>query len=126
MLAEITKPDFFAGLSEKTTTLCEGLKQAANQAGISLTTNHVGAMFGFFFSQEDKITNYQQVMACDVNERRLGMAEQLGADVSVNPQEIDLEEAVHARSDGYGMDVVCEYTGSPEGFDATSTPRSKT
>ena len=30
-----------------------------------MTTNHVGSMFGFFFTEESTVTNYQQVMAGD-------------------------------------------------------------
>ena len=37
----------------------------AKAAGIPLTSNHVGSMWGIFFSNEEKITNYQQVMRCD-------------------------------------------------------------
>ena len=30
-----------------------------------MTSNHVGSMWGLFFTEEKQITNYQQVMACD-------------------------------------------------------------
>ncbi len=67
-LAEIEKPGFYQPLFDKTTSLANGLENAAQQAGIPFTTNHVGSMFGGFFTEEKTITNYQQVMACD-NER---------------------------------------------------------
>jgi glutamate-1-semialdehyde 2,1-aminomutase len=41
------------------------LVERATQAGIPMTSNHVGTMWGFFFSEEEKITHYQQVMECD-------------------------------------------------------------
>jgi glutamate-1-semialdehyde 2,1-aminomutase len=34
-------------------------------AGVPFTTNHAGTMFGGFFTSEDSISNYAQVMACD-------------------------------------------------------------
>ena len=34
-------------------------------AGIPMTSNHVGTMWGVFFSEEEKIINYDQVMRCD-------------------------------------------------------------
>lgn len=62
----ISKPGFHEGLSTAATNLCEGLKQRAKAAGIPLTTNQVGGMFGFFFTEEETVTNFAQVSACDV------------------------------------------------------------
>ena len=67
-LAAIQQDDFYQPLFDKTTALCNGLQKAARDAGIAFTTNHVGTMFGGFFTEEQPITNYQQVMNCD-NER---------------------------------------------------------
>ena len=30
-----------------------------------MCTNYVGSMFGVFFTEEQSVTNYDQVMACD-------------------------------------------------------------
>ena len=64
-MEQISKPGFYQPLFDKTTALVEGLTQAAKDHGIPFTTNHVGTMFGGFFTEEAQITNYQQVMACD-------------------------------------------------------------
>jgi glutamate-1-semialdehyde 2,1-aminomutase len=56
------QPDFYEQLNNKARTLTEGLTQAAQQAGIPFTTTQVGGMFGLYFNQEKKITNYTQVM----------------------------------------------------------------
>ena len=61
----ISEPGFYDVLGAKTNKLTSGLKQAAAKAGIALTTNSVGGMFGLFFSTEEKITRFAQVMACD-------------------------------------------------------------
>lgn len=61
----ISKPDFYAPLMARTTRLVEGLQTAADAAGIPFTTNHVGTMFGFFFTEAQQVTNFSQVMACD-------------------------------------------------------------
>lgn len=66
-LTEISKPGFFDQLSTKTQVLLDGLKARAASAGIPFTTNQVGGMFGCFFSEEENITNFSQVMACDVD-----------------------------------------------------------
>jgi glutamate-1-semialdehyde 2,1-aminomutase len=61
----ISQPGFLAPVSARTTRLVEGLCQRAAAAGIPLTSNHVGTMWGIFFSEEEKIINYSQVMKCD-------------------------------------------------------------
>lgn len=58
--------DFYAPIFEKTKTLCEGIQTLAKEAGIPLTGNYVGSMWGLFFTEEEKVTNYQQVMSCDI------------------------------------------------------------
>jgi len=63
----ISAPGFHDGLSKAATALCEGLKARAKAAGIPLTTNQVGGMFGFFFTEEDRVTNFAQVSACDID-----------------------------------------------------------
>ena len=63
-------PNFFDHLEAKTTRLVEGLQQAADDAGIAFTTNQVGAMFGFFFSEEKNITRFAQVAKGDMERFR--------------------------------------------------------
>ncbi len=62
---ELCRPGFFDELGGKTRTLMSGLRAAAADAGVSLTTNQVGGMFGIFFSAEPAITRFSQVMACN-------------------------------------------------------------
>lgn len=61
----ISQPDFFEILSDKTMALAEGLRIHAERAGVPLTTNEVGGMFGFFFTEEQKVTGFDQVSQCD-------------------------------------------------------------
>jgi glutamate-1-semialdehyde 2,1-aminomutase len=62
----ISESGFHDRLAEKTRTLCEGFRTAAEEAGIPLTVQSVGAMFGLFFTDEPEITRFDQVMNCDV------------------------------------------------------------
>ncbi len=64
----ISKPGFYDEIFKRTDTLMSGLRERAMKANIPFTTNHVGTMFGGFFTQEKQVTNYQQVMNCN-NER---------------------------------------------------------
>ena len=61
----ISQPGFYEPVFQRTHQLCEGLRDAARGAGIPFTTNHVGTMFGGFFTDAESVENYGQVMACD-------------------------------------------------------------
>ena len=58
-------PALYAQLEATTAALLKGLRQAAADAGVAFTTTQVGSMFGLYFSREESITSYAQVMACD-------------------------------------------------------------
>lgn len=62
----ISEEGFYQPLYEKTDQLIAGLNRIAQKHRVPFTSNHVGSMFGFFFTEEEKITNYGQVMACDI------------------------------------------------------------
>jgi len=64
-LNAISEPGFHDKLSEKVQRLTEGFKQAADEAGIPLTVQSAGAMFGLFFTEEASVSSFSQVMACD-------------------------------------------------------------
>lgn len=66
MMEIISRDGFYDELTDKTTRLVEGMCEAAKEAGIPLNSNQVGGMFGLFFSEEEKVTNYQQVTACNI------------------------------------------------------------
>ncbi|MFY8352030.1 glutamate-1-semialdehyde 2,1-aminomutase [Pseudoalteromonas sp. SSM20] len=53
-------------LEAKSKRICEGFKAAAEKAGIELTTNYAGGMYGFFFTSEETVTTYQQATECDL------------------------------------------------------------
>ena len=61
----ISEPGFLEPVCRRTSALVNGLVDRAQAAGIPLTSNHVGTMWGIFFSDERKIINYDQVMRCD-------------------------------------------------------------
>jgi len=64
MLDLVAAPGFHDRLEQRTNTLCDGLEAAARDAGVPLTTNRVGGMFGLFFTGE-KVDTFAQAMACD-------------------------------------------------------------
>ncbi len=57
---------FYADLSTKVEMLVNGIVEKAKAHGIPLSENHIGGMFGLFFTTEEKITSYKQVVElCD-------------------------------------------------------------
>ncbi len=61
----IQTPDFHQQLSNTAEALVSGLQQRADAAGVALTTNQVGGMFGVFFTDEKHVTLYDQVANSD-------------------------------------------------------------
>lgn len=64
-LEMISQEGFYETLTQQTIKLVKGLEERAAKANIPLATNQVGAMFGFFFSEEKNISSFAQVSACD-------------------------------------------------------------
>ncbi|MBB3062157.1 glutamate-1-semialdehyde 2,1-aminomutase [Microbulbifer rhizosphaerae] len=97
----IQEPGLYGRLAEKTDRLVEGVLDAAKEAGIPLTANKVGSMFGFFFTEEAQVSNYQQVMACDnqrFNRFFHGMLEQ-GVYLAPASYEAGFMSAAHSDED---------------------------
>jgi glutamate-1-semialdehyde 2,1-aminomutase len=63
-LREIARPGFFDALAARTRGLVTGLVEAAQAAGVAMTADCEGGMFGFFFAAELP-QNYGEVMASD-------------------------------------------------------------
>ncbi len=62
----IGEPGFYERLEASATALTEGLKAAADEAGVALATHCVGGMFGFVFSAEERIERFDQAAGADV------------------------------------------------------------
>ncbi|MDR3433667.1 MAG: glutamate-1-semialdehyde 2,1-aminomutase [Rouxiella aceris] len=65
-LTQVAEPGVHQKLTELTTQLAEGLLAAAKAENIPLVVNHVGGMFGLFFTESATVTCYQDVMQCNV------------------------------------------------------------
>ncbi len=62
----ISVPGFYDQLEAKTRILANGLKTLARAAGVALAANHVGGMFGIFFTAAETVGNFAQATACDL------------------------------------------------------------
>jgi len=66
----ISAPGFFEALEAKALRLVTGLQAVADELNIPFTTNQVGGMFGFFFTEEKNITRFAQVAKGDMERFR--------------------------------------------------------
>ena len=93
--------DFYADLSKKTRLLAQGLMARADQRGIALSVNYAGGMFGFFFTDEKKVTAFEQVTACNLNHFRQFFQTMLDDGVYLAPSayEAGFVSAAHTLDD---------------------------
>ncbi|MEX2367223.1 MAG: glutamate-1-semialdehyde 2,1-aminomutase [Pseudohongiellaceae bacterium] len=101
MLEEITRPGFYESLTANTAKLLAGLTDLAKAAGIPFTTAQAGAMFGCFFSEEDQISTFNQVMSCDQDRFRQYFHFMLEGDVYLAPSafEAGFMSAAHGEEE---------------------------
>jgi L-iditol 2-dehydrogenase len=92
---------------------------AANRPSIvkSDTIVVLGAgTIGLFILQAARLRGAQTAIACDLNDFRLDLARQVGADVCLNPGKVDLKQEILDRTQGRGADVAFEAIGFAETF----------
>jgi len=61
----ISEPNFFDNLTVKVKSLLIGLKNVAQSADVDLVTVGVGGMFGLFFTDIERVTSFDDSVACD-------------------------------------------------------------
>ncbi|MCP4864157.1 MAG: glutamate-1-semialdehyde 2,1-aminomutase [Alteromonas sp.] len=64
-MEQISEPGLYEPIFNSTKALVEGFQAIADEHGIPFTTNHAGSMFGLFFTDVDKVVNYQQAINCN-------------------------------------------------------------
>lgn len=64
-LDQLAEPGLYESIFASTQKLVEGFQTIANEFSIPLTTNSAGSMFGIFFTDVEKVVNYQQAINCN-------------------------------------------------------------
>jgi len=97
----IDKPGFYRDLEAKTKQLVTGLEERAAAAGIPLTTNRVGAMFGIFFTDAERVTDFAGATACNQDRFRAFFHAMLERGVYLAPSafEAGFLSAAHSEED---------------------------
>ncbi|MDH5191169.1 MAG: glutamate-1-semialdehyde 2,1-aminomutase [Gammaproteobacteria bacterium] len=114
-LKQISKKGFHDTLAKRTKQLAEGVKKAADSAGIPLATNYVGGMFGFFFTEDEQIQSYLQVTNCNIDRFKAFYHSMLNEGIYLAPSafeagfvsgahsEADIKTTIDAASTVFGM-----------------------
>lgn len=84
-------------------------------AGLPVLVNGCGPI-GLMAVATAKALGAECVIAIDPIAKRRAMAEQLGAAVAFDPTAQDIVEEVKARTDGQGVEVAIEFSGTEAGF----------
>ncbi|MES9900923.1 MAG: glutamate-1-semialdehyde 2,1-aminomutase [Sedimenticola sp.] len=97
----ISQAGFFETLTKKTERLVSGFMERAKEAGVALASNQVGAMFGIFFTGEEKVSNFAQSTACDQERFKAFFHAMLDQGIYLAPSafEAGFVSAAHTDSD---------------------------
>jgi glutamate-1-semialdehyde 2,1-aminomutase len=63
----ISSKGFYGELTTKVAALTDGIMEAAKDAGVPMTCNRVGGMFGLFFSDQ-QVTGFEQATQCNIEQ----------------------------------------------------------
>jgi glutamate-1-semialdehyde 2,1-aminomutase len=109
-LGKIQAPHFYDKLAENTKVLCEGFKSAAIAANIAVSTQAVGGMFGWFFTQEPTVSSYEQALQCNHEQFKLFFHAMLNQGVYLAPSsyEAGFVSSAHTKADIAKTISACE------------------
>ncbi|MEM1080915.1 MAG: glutamate-1-semialdehyde 2,1-aminomutase [Pseudomonadota bacterium] len=111
----IQQPGFYKQLAQNTQTLVDGIQQAADEAGVPMTTVAVGGMFGLFFTELERVDHFEQAAACDIDRFKRFFHGMLEAGVYLAPSafeagfvssahgEAEIERTIEAASKVFGV-----------------------
>lgn len=91
---------FYNVLDNKVTYLIDGILNAAKTAGVAMTANHVGGMFGLFFTDQ-KVSSFKQATECNADQFKAffhGMLD-LGIYLAPSAYETGFVSSAHTHED---------------------------
>ena len=97
---EITsRSGFYEDLERKTNLLVDGILAAAESNNIALRANRVGAMFGLFFTDQQRVSRFSDVSRCDVERFKLFFHAMLKQGVYLAPSAFEAGFVSSAHTD---------------------------
>ncbi len=64
-LTQLAEPGFYDSIFENTRILAEGIRDTAHRNNIPMSINVVGSMFGIFFTDVERVSNFKQATNCN-------------------------------------------------------------
>lgn len=113
-----------AATIEPAAIILHGIHKLNISLGDAVAVVGCGAL-GFFALQFAKLSGAQPLIAVDVDEDKLELARQVGADICINPAREDAVAAVRAPTGGRGAAVTLECAGSGPGRDLSMLATAK-
>ncbi len=110
-LAQAAQPGFYEGIAANVERLVGGIMEQARVHNVPMSENHVGGMFGLFFTREEKITSFgQAVEKCDADRFKLFFHGMLNEGVYLAPSafEAGFVSSAHSEAD---IDATIEAAG---------------
>jgi len=106
-------PDDVAVMIEPLSCAIHAVQRANIELGDIVVIAGAGAI-GLCMLQIAKLKNPGKLIMLDTKEKRLEIAQELGADIVINLTEEDAIAKVKDSSDGYGCDIYIEASGYPQ------------
>lgn len=97
----LSVPGFHERLGAQTGKLLAGMQAAADRHAVPFTTAYAGGMFGFFFTGADRVSSFDDVMACDGDSFKRFFHLMLDAGINLAPSafEAGFMSAAHSDED---------------------------
>ncbi|MBY6186534.1 glutamate-1-semialdehyde 2,1-aminomutase [Marinobacter hydrocarbonoclasticus] len=95
----LQRPGLYDELAAKTETLIKGFKAAADKHGVPMAINYVGGMFGFFFTDAEQVSTFEQVSACNMDHFKAFFHGMLEEGVNLAPSAFEAGFLSMAHSD---------------------------
>ena len=95
----VSQPGFYEDLERKTGLLVDGIVAAARDAGVAMTSNRVGAMFGLFFTDQPEVRSFADVGRCDIDAFKVFFHGMLDRGVNLAPSAYEAGFVSSAHSD---------------------------
>ncbi|MDO6732753.1 galactitol-1-phosphate 5-dehydrogenase [Marinovum sp. 2_MG-2023] len=105
-----------AATIEPAAIILHGIHKVDLSLGDAVVVVGCGAL-GYFALQFAKLSGAQPLIAVDVDEDKLELARQVGADICINPTKIDALAAIKEATKGRGVALALEAAGNDAGRD---------
>lgn len=95
----ITEPGFYEELAANTLRLAEGIQAEAQTAGVPMAVSAVGGMFGLFFTELERVENFDQAAGCNLEAFKRFFNAMLDAGVYLAPSAFEAGFVSSAHGD---------------------------